>query len=393
MKLLDDAQTLSPWMQNIRRDIHKHPELGFEEHRTAALVEKELRALGLDVETGIGGTGIVATLKHGTSNHAIGLRADLDALPMDEKSGKDYASIHDGVFHGCGHDGHTAMLLGAARALAARPEFDGIVHFIFQPAEENLGGAKAMIEDGLFKRFPCENIFGLHNWPDHALGEFGVRPGPQMAAFATLDIEITGKGGHAALPHTTIDPVVIASELVQSLQTIVSRVIDPVSPAVVSVTQIHGGSAYNVIPDTVKLAGCCRYFSEADGQTIETEIRRRAETIAAAAGARADIRMNEVYTVLVNDAEQTDICASVASALVGADKVDANRPPIMASEDFAFMLKEVPGCYILMGTGGPGHGCMVHNPAYDFNDDALAIGASYWIELVRTILPAQHSAR
>jgi len=387
MKLDNDAIALAPWMRDIRQDLHQHPELGFEEHRTAEVVAKALAGMGLEVETGIGGTGVVATLKCGNSNRAIGLRADLDALPMQEKSGKAYASVREGVFHGCGHDGHTAMLLGAARALASSQRFNGIVHFIFQPAEEGLGGANEMMKEGLFERFPCENVYGLHNWPEHALGEFGVRAGAMMAAFSTFDIEIMGIGGHGALPHTTVDPVVIASTLIQSLQSIVSRVIDPVNPAVVSVTKIHGGSAYNVIPDTVTLGGCCRYFSEADGKKIATEIERRVNAIAVSAGATATVKMREIYTVLVNDDAATEQCVDVAASIVGANKVNANRSPIMASEDFAFMLKDVPGCYILMGTGGEGHGCMVHNPAYDFNDEALAIGASYWIGLVEALLP------
>jgi len=387
MKLHPEAEALSPWMQAIRHDLHKHPELGFQETRTSERVANELRNMGLEVHTGLAGTGVVATLKRGTSNRAIGLRADLDALPMQEKSGVSYASVNEGVFHGCGHDGHTAMLLGAARALSTSGEFDGIVHFIFQPAEEGLGGAVEMMKDGLFEKFPCSHVFGLHNWPDHKLGEFGVRPGAMMAAFSTFDITITGTGGHGALPHTTIDPVVIAASLVQSLQSIVSRVIDPVNAAVVSVTQIHGGSAYNVIPDTVVLSGCCRYFSDEDRQKISEEIERRAHFVAQSAGASARVDMKEIYTILMNDPEQTDVCARVAEAIVGNEQVHRNRAPIMASEDFAFMLQEVPGCYILMGTGGDGHGCMVHNPGYNFNDDALAIGTSYWVELVRQQLP------
>ncbi|RIK93219.1 MAG: amidohydrolase [Proteobacteria bacterium] len=386
MDLSAEAVSLQSWMTGIRRDIHRHPEIGFQERRTADLVAKHLAAMGMEVATGIGGTGVVGTLRAGTGTRTIGLRADMDALPMQESSDKPYQSIHGGIFHGCGHDGHIAMLLGAARAISESRDFDGAVHFIFQPAEEGLGGALAMMQDGLFQRFPCDMIYGLHNWPHLPLGTFGVRPGPMMAAFSTFDINIKGIGGHAAMPHTTIDPVIAAASLIQSLQSIVSRVLDPVDAAVVSVTQLHGGSAYNIIPDLVALSGCCRYFSDLNGQKISAEMIRRAQMTAAASGATAEVAIKEIYTILLNEEEETVRCADIAAAIVGEAHVVKDHPPIMASEDFAFMLREVPGCYILMGAGDPDHACMVHNPGYDFNDEALVVGATYWQRLVEAAL-------
>jgi hippurate hydrolase len=380
----DRANALHDWMRSIRHDLHRHPELGFLEHRTAARVAEVLRGCGLEVCEGVGGTGVVGTLRAGSGSRSIGLRADMDALPMQEAGERPHRSVVDGVFHGCGHDGHVAMLLGAARALAAAPRFDGTVHFVFQPAEEGLGGATAMLEDGLLRRFPCERMYGLHNWPGHALGEFALREGPFFAAFANFDVALRGVGGHAALPHTTRDPVPAAAELVLSLQNIVSRVLDPLEPAVVSVTRIQGGTAYNVIPGQVDIAGCCRYFGDGVGERIESELRRRAAAVADACGAEAEVAFRRIFVELRNDSGEAALCAAVARSL-GAI-VDTVRAPLMTSDDFAFLAREVPSCYVLMGTGGDGHGCAVHNPDYDFNDAALVPGASYWVRLVERAL-------
>ncbi|WP_374594034.1 M20 aminoacylase family protein [Sphingosinicella sp.] len=374
------------WLTALRRDIHQHPELAFRETRTAEIVARELTRMGIPFRTGIGGTGVVGTLSAGTSGHSIALRADMDALPMQEDSGVPHQSVYPGAFHGCGHDGHTAMLLGAAEQLSRTRAFDGTVHFIFQPAEEGEGGAVAMLNDGLLRDFPAEQIFGLHNWPGMPLGHFATRPGPMMAAFAKFDIRIDGKGGHAALPHESTDQILAASALVQALQSIVSRTLNPIDPAVVSVTQFHAGSAYNVLPGSAALAGCTRYFSDAAGETIAARLRAIAAETAATFDATAEVCVDQVYTALVNDAAAARLCADVAASLVGSAQVDADCAPIMASEDFAFMLRERPGCYILMGTGDGDHGCMVHNPAYDFNDAALPIGVSYWVRLVETRL-------
>jgi amidohydrolase len=376
------------WLATLRRDIHRHPELAFRETRTAKIVARELTRMGISFRTGVGGTGVVGTLRVGTSDRSIALRADMDALPMQEASGVPHQSVYPGAFHGCGHDGHTAMLLGAAEQLARTRDFDGTVHFIFQPAEEGEGGAVAMLEDGLLRDFPAEQMFGLHNWPGLPLGHFATRPGPMMAAFAKFDIRIDGKGGHAALPHESTDQILAASALVQSVQSIVSRTLNPIDPAVVSVTQFHAGSAYNILPDHAVLAGCTRYFSDAAGGTIAARLHAIAAETAAAFDATANVRIDHVYTTLVNDAEAVRLCSDVAASLGNGISVDANHAPIMASEDFAFMLRERPGCYMLMGTGDGDHGCMVHNPAYDFNDAALPIGVSYWVRLVETRLAA-----
>lgn len=389
MNLEPFALELAPQLASVRQDIHKHPETAYEEHRTAAMVAARLEALGYAVTTGLGGTGVVGTLRVGTADRAIGLRADMDALPMEEAENHlPYRSIHGGKFHGCGHDGHTAMLLGAAEVLAKTKRFEGTVHLIFQPAEEGEGGAMAMARDGLFDTFPMTQIFGLHNWPGLPLGSFGVRPGPLMAAFSKLDITIQGKGGHAALPHQSADPLVAASAVAQALQSVVARNLDPVEPAVLSITQMHGGSAYNVIPERVTMAGCTRYFSDEVGTLLHNRVRAIVAQVASGLGCTGTLAVDEAYTALHNDPKATETCVAVAGAVVGAANVNATHPPIMASEDFAFMLRQKPGCYVLMGTGGEGHGCMVHNPGYDFNDAALPIGVSYWVRLTEHLLRA-----
>ena len=373
-----------------RRDIHAHPELGFEESRTAELVASRLEAFGFDaVHRGVGRTGVVGVLRSGTSDRRIGLRADMDALPIQEANAFEHRSRHPGRMHACGHDGHTAMLLGAAQYLAATRRFDGTVHFIFQPAEEGLGGAKAMIADGLFERFPCEAIFGMHNRPKLALGRFAVRAGPMMAGGAFFDIDVHGVGAHGARPETGVDALMVAVQIASTLQTIVSRNLAPVETAVLSITQFHAGDAYNVIPQSARLSGTVRAFSPATMTLIERNMRRTAQGVAQSMGAQASVDFRVNFAPLVNDPAEADFAAAVCAEVVGADRVDRNPPLIMASEDFSFMLEKVPGCYFNIGNGDVEGACEVHNPGYDFNDEALPLGASVFARLVeRRLAPA-----
>ncbi|MCG8673158.1 MAG: M20 family metallopeptidase [Pseudomonadales bacterium] len=377
-KIKPEFESMKSW----RRDIHAHPELGFQEERTAKIVADLLKEWGLEVHTHIGGTGVVGKLVNGDGKRAIGLRADMDALPMQELNEFEHKSKIDGVFHGCGHDGHTAMLLGAAKYLAANPTFNGTLYFIFQPAEEGLGGAIAMIEDDLFDRFPMDEVYGMHNFPGIPVGQFAITPGPMMAAFTTFDITITGIGGHAAMPHHCVDPVVIASNMVQSIQTVVSRNLDPLKTGVISVTKIHGGDAYNVIPNEVTISGGIRYFDKEIGTTIKERLIKLAEGIGLANNASIDVKIDEAFTVLVNDETATDYAVEAACAIAGVTNVEPQMVPICGSEDFAFMLEQKPGAYIFLGNGDGEGGCMIHHPKYDFNDDASLYGASYWVELV-----------
>lgn len=370
-------------MQSWRRDIHAHPELGFKEFRTAKIVADLLTQWGLEVHTGLAGTGVVGKLVSGNGSRVIGLRADMDALPMQELNEFPHKSTCDGVFHGCGHDGHTAMLLGAAKHLSQQPEFNGTVYFIFQPAEESLGGAIAMIKEGLFDRFPMDEVYGMHNFPGVPLGSFAICPGPMMAAYSTFDITIVGQGGHGAIPQHCVDPIVIAANLVQSLQTIVSRNVDPLKTAVVSVTKIHGGDAYNVIPNEVTISGGIRYFDKAVGALISERMNGLAQGTAAAHNAQIEVTIEETFTVLNNDAQATQYAIQAAQAISGVEQVEPQMQPICGSEDFAFMLEEKPGAYIFVGNGEGEGGCMIHHPQYDFNDNAAIYGASYWVELVR----------
>ena len=369
-------------LTRLRRDIHAHPELGFHESRTAELVARKLSSFGIEVHRGIGRTGVVGVLRNGSSPRTIGLRADMDALPVEESNSFEHRSTHQGVMHACGHDGHTTMLLGAARYLAETRKFDGTVNFIFQPAEEGLGGASAMIADGLFDRFPCDSIFGMHNRPKLAVGEFLVGSGPVMAGGAFFDIDITGVGAHGARPESGVDAVMVGVQIASTIQTIVSRNIAPQDQAVVSITQFHAGDAYNVIPQTCRLSGTARAFTDANMDLIETNMRRIAQGTAAAMGATAklDYRVNFVPTV--NDPEQSAFAASICDELVGADKVNRNPPLVLASEDFSFMLRERPGCYLMIGNGDVEGSCEVHNPAYDFNDAATPLGASFFARAV-----------
>ncbi|MDX1377107.1 MAG: M20 aminoacylase family protein [Burkholderiales bacterium] len=375
-------QELTGW----RRDIHAHPELGFEENRTAGLVADRLRAFGCEVHTGVGRTGVVGVLRAGGGKATIGLRADMDALPIQEANSFAHRSKRDGKMHACGHDGHTTMLLGAAKYLAETKNFDGTVHFIFQPAEEGIGGAQAMIEDGLFERFPCESVFGMHNRPGLPVGKFAVRAGPMMAGGAFFDIDITGKGAHGARPESSVDAVVVASHLTAALQTIVSRNAPPVETAVVSVTKIHGGDAYNVIPQTARLSGTVRAFSREVMALVERSMKRIAKGVAEAFGATASVDFRFIFAPLVNDAGEAEFAARICAEVVGAGNVVRDPPLNMASEDFSFMLEKVPGCYFNVGNGAGDRICEVHNPGYDFNDDALPLGAAVLARIVETKL-------
>jgi len=373
-------------LTNWRRDIHAHPELGFEETRTANLVADKLESFGIEVHRGVGRTGVVGVLRAGRSKRTLGLRADMDALPIQEGNTFAHRSVHAGRMHACGHDGHTTMLLGAAKVLAETRAFDGTVNFIFQPAEEGLGGARAMIADGLFERFPCDAIFGMHNRPSLPVGAFAVRSGPMMAGGGFFDIRISGKGAHGARPETGVDPVIVAAHIATALQTIVSRNVSPVETAVVSVTRIQGGDAYNVIPESAVLGGTVRAFTHAVMARVEEGLRRIAKGVAEGLGARADVEMRWLFAPTVNDAVQAEVAAGVCAALVGVEHVDRDPPLIMASEDFSYMLEQVPGCYINIGNGEGETSCEVHNPAYDFNDHALPLGVSFFVRLVETRL-------
>jgi amidohydrolase len=370
-----------------RRHIHKHPETAFEEHQTSDYVALRLHEFGIDVHRGLAGTGVVGTLKGGKGDGpAIGLRADMDALDIEEKNDIDYKSENPGKMHACGHDGHSTMLLGAAKYLSETKNFAGTVHFIFQPAEENEGGGRVMIEEGLFEKFPVESVYGMHNMPGIPVGEFAIRPGPIMASFDIFEITLTGTGAHAALPQLGRDAVVAASQLVTALQTIASRTVSPFDAAVVSVTQIHTGDTWNVIPEEAVIRGTTRAFKEEIQTHMETEIRRIADGIAATFGVTAQVHYERRYPPTINDAAETDLTAGIAREIAGNDMVSLDKDPMMGAEDFAFMLNEKPGAYMWIGNGPRDGGCMLHNPHYDFNDEVLPLGASYWVKLVETRL-------
>jgi hippurate hydrolase len=386
MPVVPRIAALAEEMTGWRRDIHAHPELGFEESRTAELVAGKLESFGLEVHRGIGRTGVVGVLRGGTGQRTLGLRADMDALPIAEANTFAHRSVNAGVMHACGHDGHTAMLLGAAAYLAKNRRFDGSVNFIFQPAEEGLGGARARVDDGLFERFPCEAIFGMHNRPSLPVGHFAVRAGPMMAGGAFFDIRVTGKGAHGARPETGVDAALVAAQIAVSLQSIVARNVAPVDTAVLSVTRIHAGDAYNVIPQTAALGGTVRAFSHEVMTLVERSMRRVAESTAAAFGASAELDFRALFAPTVNNVDEAEFAARICTELVGAGKVDRQPALIMASEDFSHMLERVPGCYINIGNGAGEGGCEVHNPAYDFNDAALPLGAAFFARLVQTRL-------
>lgn len=386
MKTIPAIEALTNDLTAIRRDIHRHPEIAFEEHRTASLVANKLRDWGLDVTEGIAGTGVVGSLSKGRGNRAIGLRADLDALRIQEANSFAHKSVNDGKMHACGHDGHTTMLLGAARHLAEHGDFEGTVHFIFQPAEENEGGGRAMVEAGLFDQFPVEAVYGMHNIPGMAVGTFAIRPGPMMAAFDMFDVLITGRGGHAASPHLTVDPITVGTKVVEGFQSIVSRILDTQEPAVLSVTQFHGGDAFNVIPNEVQISGCTRSFSPRTQDRLEASMRDILSGVCAAYGATFEFTYDRRYPPTINSANEAEIAGQVAVQVVGAKQVNLSPRPAMGSEDFAFMLQEKPGSYIWIGNGDGEGSCMVHNPGYDFNDEILPIGVTYWVQMAETIL-------
>ena len=369
-----------------RHDLHAHPETAFREHRTSERAAGILAGLGMEVHRGLAGTGVVATLRRGGGGRSIALRADMDGLPVQEASELPYRSQIPNAMHACGHDGHMAMLLGAARELAERGRFDGTVHFIFQPAEENEGGGRVMVEEGLFDRFPADAVFGLHNWPGADAGHIAVRPGPVMAAFDVFEVRVRGRGAHGATPHLAIDPVVAAAEMIGAFQTIVSRNVSPVEAAVVSVAQVQAGDTWNVIPEEARLRGSARYFRPDVGRALEEGIRRIAAGIASAFGATSIVDYQHRYPATVNEPAAAAMATRVAEEVVGAEQMVADAPPSMASEDFAFMLQARPGCYVWLGSGDGVRA--LHSPGYDFNDAVLPVGAAYWVRLAETILPA-----
>jgi hippurate hydrolase len=374
----------------VRRDIHAHPELAFKEARTADIVARELAAYGLEVHRGLAKTGVVGTLRKGDSGRAIGLRADMDALPLAEKNDFPHRSTHAGHMHACGHDGHTAILLGAARYLAEHRDslaFDGTIYFIFQPAEEAEGGAAVMMADGLFTQFPMDAVYGLHNWPGVAVGEMAAMPGAVMAGTCAFEIAVRGQGCHAAKPHQGVDTLLASSHLVVALQTVVARNVHPGEAAVVSVTQIHGGEALNIIPDDAVVRGTIRAFNPRVQNIVERAVERLCQGIAAAFGAQITVDFDHRYPPTVNSAAETALCQRVAGAVFGVDKVRKNELPSMGAEDFAYMLQAKPGCYVWLGNGPGTGGCTLHNPHYDFNDDIVSWGISYWVKLVESALP------
>jgi len=395
MKLVDPIIAFQSELQRIRRDLHAHPELCYEEQRTSEVVADKLAEWGIPVIRGMGVTGVVGIIRHGKSNRSIGLRADMDALPMQEVNTFPHASVHPGKMHACGHDGHTAMLLGAAKYLAEHRNFDGTVYLVFQPAEEGGAGAKRMIEDGLFEQCPMDTIYGMHNWPGIPAGHMSVCEGPLMASSNEFYVTVKGKGGHAAQPHKCIDPVMVAVQIAQSWQTIISRRTSPLDTAVLSLTQIQAGTATNVIPDEAKMAGTVRTLSWDVLDMLEQQMEQVAVNTAAAFGAEVEFKFRRNYPPLINHPEATRFAVEVMKTVVGADKVDDKTEPSMAAEDFAYFLQAKPGCYIFIGNGegdhrSGGHGlgpCVLHNGSYDFNDNLLPVGASFWVKLVEASLP------
>ncbi|WP_321870110.1 M20 aminoacylase family protein [Paraburkholderia tropica] len=394
MKLIDSIQANAGALQAIRRDIHAHPEIGYDVQRTAALVAGRLEQWGFAVTREVGKTGVVGTLTRGSSTRAIGLRADMDALPVQEANTFAHRSTVAGAMHACGHDGHTAMLLGAAQHLAAHGAFDGTVNVIFQPAEEAGGGARAMIDDGLFERFPCDAVFGLHNWPGIPEGDFAVRPGALMASTSLFRITLRGAGCHAAMPHLGRDPVFAAGQVLSALQGIVTRNRNPIEGAVLSVTQIHAGEALNVVPTDAWLGGTVRTFSDETLDLIERRMKAVVAATASAFDCESEVDFERQYPATINDPAQTALAVEVMRNLVGDEHVNATAEPTMAAEDFSFMLRAKPGCYAFIGNGSGdhravGHGagpCLLHNASYDFNDALLPVGASYFVKLVERFL-------
>jgi len=401
MNLIPEIEASHEEIKALRRTIHAHPELRYEEVGTAKLVAENLERWGLEVHRGMGKTGVVGVLKRGSGKRCVGLRADTDALPIAEINTFGHRSQNEGRMHACGHDGHTAMLLGAAKHLAEHGKFDGTIVFIFQPAEEGGAGAKAMIEDGLFEQFPVDAVFGIHNWPGIPAGHFGVTPGPIMASSNEFCINIKGVGSHAALPHSGRDPVFTAVQIANGLQGIITRSKKPIDTAVLSITQIHAGDASNVVPDDAWLGGTVRTFTVETLDLIERRMRTIAEATAAAYECEVSIDFHRNYPPTINDAEQTRFAASVMAEVVGKENVNATVEPTMGAEDFAFMLLAKPGCYAFLGNGEGshreiGHGlgpCTLHNASYDFNDSLLSVGSTYWVRLAEKFLATETGSR
>ena len=399
MRMIESILVDAASIAAVRRDIHAHPELCFQERRTSDVIARQLTDWGIPIYRGMGTTGLVAILQNGTSPRAVGLRADIDALPISEKNTFAHASRHAGKMHACGHDGHTAMLLAAAKHLSKHRSYDGTVYLVFQPAEEGGGGAREMIKDGLFERFPMEAIFGMHNWPGMNAGQFALASGPVFASSNEFKITIRGKGAHAAMPHLGLDPVPVACQMVQAFQTIITRNKRPIDAGVISVTMIHAGEATNVVPESCELEGTVRTFTLEVLDLIETRMREVAEHTAAAFGMSCDFEFRRNYPPTINHAAETAFTREVAHALVGADNV-RHFEPTMGAEDFSFFLQKIPGCYFLIGNGDGehrdgGHGlgpCTLHNPSYDFNDELIPLGATLWVRLAEKWLSSPRPA-
>ncbi len=381
-----DMQASTEEMIQLRQSIHAHPELGYQEFMTSDLVAERLAEWGYKVQRGLAGTGLVGTLKAGDGTRSIGLRADMDALPVNEQTGLPYASVHPGKMHACGHDGHTAMLLAAAKKLAKTRAFNGTLNLIFQPAEEGLAGARRMLDDGVLTQFPCDAVFAMHNMPGFPAGKLGFRAGPFMASADQVTVRVIGYGGHGAMPHKTVDPIVVCAAIVFALQTIVSRNVAPLDMAVITIGAIHAGEASNVIPDEANMNISVRALRPEVRDALEQRIRDVVQAQAAVYGARAEVTYEASYPVLVNDAAMTDFASGVARDWVGDDGMIADLQPLTGSEDFAWFLQKCPGCYLIIGNGDGEGSCMVHNPGYDFNDDILMTGAGYWVRLVERFL-------
>ncbi len=382
MNLIPDIVDKHASHTKWRRDIHAHPELAYEEHRTAKFVADKLTEFGIPIETGVGRTGVVGTITNGSSDRCIGLRADMDALPLQEFNEFEHRSTHDGVMHACGHDGHTAMLLAATQYLATNRNFEGTVHVIFQPAEEGEAGAKAMMDDGLFERFPMEAVYGMHNWPGQQVGKMATRKGPIMAAMDVFEVKIIGRGGHGALPHLAVDPILVATQLVNQLQCIVSRNVNPIDAAVVSVTQIHAGDAWAVIPGEVVIRGTVRSFKPATRELLRERMKQITAGICSGNDCEFEWWYDHRFPPTVNSSLETDAVSKACRSLLGTANYNDDVDPSTGSEDFGYMLEAKPGCYAFIGNGSADGGCLLHNPRYDFNDEIIPIGASYWVQLV-----------
>ena len=387
MPILNSINQMLDEMKSWRQDLHKIPEIGLEEYETSEYIKKKLKEFNINFNEGYSNTGLVAWVKgnKGNSIRSIGLRADFDALPMSEKNNFDHKSTKDGMMHACGHDGHTSMLLGAAKYVSENNNFDGTVYFIFQPGEEGFAGGKKMIEDGLFDDFSIDEVYALHNWPELPLGSFGINSSTMMAAVDEFDIIVKGKGGHAAIPQLVIDPIIVASQIVTAIQTIISRSIDPVDKALISITKIHGGTAYNVIDDEVKLSGTIRTFKPETRSFIEKKIEEIANGIAKAHGAEANIEFDLInkYPPTINSKNESEFAANVAKKMVGEEKVNTDIDPSMGGEDFSYLLNKKPGSYMYIGQGDENHKAHLHTTKYDFNDNLLPIGVNYWVNLVK----------